>query len=196
MKVTEVEISGLKIIEPDVHGDERGWFVETYNIDRYVRKHGIWPLGMQDNMSMSMKGVVRGLHWQAFPATQAKLVHVVCGAVIDVAVDIRKDSPTFGKYVAVELTGDNFKQFYIPRGFAHGFVTLEDNTIFEYKCDNLYVPELERGMLFTDPALGIRLPVLGTELIFSEKDKKFPPLSEIEPLEMNGTMTDAVDPKA
>ncbi len=181
MEVLETKIPDLKIIIPDVYGDKRGWFMETYNIDRYARKFGITTFGAQDNMSLSMKGVVRGLHWQAFPGTQAKLVYVTRGAVIDVAVDIREGSPTFGRHVAVELTAENFKQFYIPRGFAHGFITLEDNTLFQYKCDNLYMPELERGLLFTDPALGIEFPDFMQNLIFSEKDQKFPPLSKIEP---------------
>lgn len=182
MEVIKTRIPDLKIIIPDVHGDERGWFVETYNLSRYVDL-GLPVFNAQDNMSLSMKGVVRGLHWQDTPKTQAKLVHVIRGAVMDVAVDIRKGSPTFGQYVSVELTGENFFQFYIPRGFAHGFVTLEDNTVFAYKCDNLYSPASERGLLFTDPALGIRMPSLGIGLTFSEKDKKFPLLSEIKPWE-------------
>ena len=133
MKVFDTEIEGVKIIEPDVFGDERGWFCETYNAERY-RKVGIENLFVQDNESFSSKGVVRGLHWQAAPHTQAKLVRVIQGAVWDVAVDIRKGSPTFGKHVAMVLSGKDRRQFYIPRGFAHGFIVLEDNTLFRASC--------------------------------------------------------------
>ncbi len=180
MKIIETEISGLKIIEPDVFGDERGWFCETYNEERY-RKAGIENVFVQDNESFSSKGVVRGLHWQDAPHTQAKLVRVIRGAVWDVVVDIRKGSPTFGKHIAVTLTGENRKQFYIPRGFAHGFIVLEDNTLFSYKCDNLYCPSADRGMRFDDPVLGIEWPDVGMPITLSEKDKKHPLLSDIDP---------------
>ena len=134
MKVIDTEIEGVKIIEPDVFGDPRGWFCETYNAERY-RNAGIDAVFVQDNESFSAKGVVRGLHWQAAPHTQAKLVRVIKGSVWDVAVDIRKDSKTFGKHIAVVLSADNRRQLFIPRGFAHGFIVLEDNTLFCYKCD-------------------------------------------------------------
>ena len=180
MKVTTTEIEGVLVIEPDVHGDSRGWFVEQYNAERY-KASGVTADFVQDNESFSSKGVVRGLHWQAGGHCQAKLVRVIKGAVWDVAVDIRKGSPTFGKYVSVVLTGDNKKQFFIPRGFAHGFVVLEDETLFSYKCDNLYCKESERGLMFNDPALGIEWPEIGVEIKLSDKDRKHPPLAEIEP---------------
>ena len=180
MEIVETEIEGVKIVTPNVFRDARGYFCETYNAARY-KAAGIMSDFVQDNESFSMKGVVRGLHWQAAPHTQAKLVRVIRGAVWDVAVDIRKGSPTYGRHVAVTLSGDNMKQFYIPRGFAHGFIVLEDNTLFSYKCDNLYNPEADRGMRFDDPALGIRWPEIGVPLTLSEKDRKHPPLSAIEP---------------
>lgn len=182
MRVLNTEIAGIKIIEPDVFEDERGWFCETYNADRY-HKVGIDNVFVQDNESFSSKGVVRGLHWQAPPYTQAKLVRVIQGAVWDAVVDVRKGSPTFGKHVAVVLSGKNRRQFYIPRGFAHGFIVLEDDTLFSYKCDNLYCPEAERGMRFDDPALGIEWPDVGVPLTLSPKDRKHPLLADIEPWE-------------
>ncbi len=182
MNVTSTEIEGVKVVEPQVFGDARGWFVEQYSAARY-KAAGIAADFVQDNESFSSKGVVRGLHWQAAPHTQAKLVRVIRGAVWDVAVDIRKGSPTFGKHVAVTLTGENKKQFYIPRGFAHGFIVLEDDTLFSYKCDNLYAPEADRGMRFDDPALGIVWPDVGVELKLSGKDQKHPCLKDIEPWE-------------
>ena len=180
MKIIDVEIAGLKFIEPDVFGDSRGWFCEQYNAARY-KAAGIPADFVQDNESFSSKGVVRGLHWQAGEHCQAKLVRVIKGAVWDVAVDIRKGSPTFGKYASVVLTGENKKQFFIPRGFAHGFVVLEDETLFSYKCDSLYCRESERGLMFDDPALGIQWPATDVEVKLSEKDRKHPPLAEIEP---------------
>lgn len=182
MKVIDTEIEGVKIIEPDVFGDNRGWFVEQYNQGRY-KAAGITADFVQDNESFSSKGVVRGLHWQAAPHTQAKLVRVIRGAVWDVAVDIRKDSPTFGKHVAAILSAENKRQFYIPRGFAHGFIVLEDNTLFSYKCDNLYCKEADRGLLFSDPALKIEWPKVDVEIKLSEKDQKHPGLNGIEPWE-------------
>lgn len=183
MKVTETGIEGLKIVEPDVFHDERGYFVETYNAERYTA-HGIKQVFVQDNESMSQKGVVRGLHWQTGAASQAKLVRVVRGAVLDVAVDLRKNSPTYGRHFAVTLTGENRKQFLIPRGFAHGFIVLEDDTIFAYKCDNVYCKAAERGMRFDDPALRIEWPGVGAPLVLSEKDRALPPFREIVPEEV------------
>ena len=180
MNVFETEIEGVKIVEPQVFGDSRGWFVEQYNAERY-KAAGIDVDFVQDNESFSSKGVVRGLHWQAGDHAQAKLVRVIRGAVWDVAVDIRKGSPTFGKHVSVVLTGENKKQFFIPRGFAHGFIVLEDNTLFSYKCDNLYCKESERGLKFDDPALGIRWPWPGRDYLLSEKDTQHPMLKDIEP---------------
>ena len=180
MKLIETQIKGVLIVEPQVFGDSRGWFVEQYNAERY-KTVGIVADFVQDNESFSSKGVVRGLHWQAGEHAQAKLVRVIHGAVWDVAVDIRKGSPTFGQHVSVVLTGENKKQFFIPRGFAHGFIVLEDNTLFSYKCDNLYCPSAERGMLFSDPALCIGWPKMDVEIKLSEKDQKHPCLKDIEP---------------
>ena len=182
MTVIDTEIAGVKIVEPKVFGDARGYFVEQYNAARY-RAAGITADFVQDNESLSHKGVVRGLHWQAGPHCQAKLVRVIRGAVWDVAVDIRKGSPTFGRHVSVVLTGENKRQFYIPRGFAHGFIVLEDDTLFSYKCDNLYCPEADRGMLFSDPALGIEWPEVDAKIELSDKDRKHPLLKDIEPWE-------------
>ena len=182
MKIITTEIEGVKIIEPDRFGDSRGWFSEVYSLERY-RAAGIDAKFVQDNESFSSKGVVRGLHWQAAPHTQAKLVRVTRGAVWDVAVDIRKGSKTYGKHVAVELSAENGRQLFIPRGFAHGFVVLEDNTLFSYKCDNYYSSDADRGMRFDDPALGIEWPKMDTPLTLSEKDMKQPMFAEIEPWE-------------
>ena len=182
MKVIETAIEGVKIVEPAVFGDARGWFVEQYNAERY-RAAGIAANFVQDNESFSSRGVVRGLHWQAGAAAQAKLVRVIRGSVWDVAVDIRKGSPTFGQHMAVTLSAENKRQLFIPRGFAHGFIVLEDETLFSYKCDNLYTPAAERGMLFSDPALGIQWPEVGVPLTLSAKDQVHPPLAEIEPWE-------------
>ena len=185
MEVIDTEIPGVKVVEPDFHRDSRGYFAETYNEERYV-KVGIDAKFVQDNESLSSRGVLRGLHWQAGEHAQAKLVRVVRGAVWDVAVDIRKGSPTFGRHVACELTAANGRQFFIPRGFAHGFVVLEDDTLFSYKCDNLYCKAAERGMKFDDPALGIEWPDLGAPPLLSEKDMRHPGLAGIEPWECQG----------
>ena len=182
MEVIETDIPGVKIVVPKVFRDGRGYFVETYNAARY-KAAGIASDFVQDNESCSSKGVVRGLHWQAAPHTQAKLVRVIRGAVWDVAVDIRKGSPTFGRSVSTTLTAENGRQLYIPRGFAHGFIVLEDDTLFSYKCDDIYCPEAERGLRFDDPALGIEWPDIGVEVKLSEKDRKHPRLADIEPWE-------------
>ena len=183
MNVVETGIEGLKVIEPDVFHDERGYFVETYNAERYAA-HGITQVFVQDNESKSQKGVVRGLHWQTGAAAQSKLVRVVQGAVWDVAVDVRKDSKTYGQHFAVMLTGENKKQFLIPRGFAHGFIVLEDDTVFVYKCDNLYCKSAERGMRFDDPALGLEWPDVDAPLLLSDKDRVLPLLRDITPEEV------------
>jgi dTDP-4-dehydrorhamnose 3,5-epimerase len=180
MEVLDTEIEGLKIIKPKVFRDARGYFFETYNSGRYAEA-GITNTFVQDNESLSSKGVLRGLHWQAMPNTQAKLVRVVRGAVWDVAVDIRKGSPTFGKYYGLTLTPENGLQFYIPRGFAHGFLVLEDNTVFSYKCDNFYSQQADRGMMYNDPSLGIKWPEIPGGYILSEKDQRHPCLDGIEP---------------
>ena len=183
MNVVETGIEGLKVIEPDVFHDQRGYFVETYNADRYAAQ-GIKQVFVQDNESKSQKGVVRGLHWQTGAAAQSKLVRVVQGAVWDVAVDVRKDSKTYGQHFAVMLTGENKKQFLIPRGFAHGFIVLEDDTVFVYKCDNLYCKSAERGMRFDDPALGLEWPDVDAPLLLSDKDRVLPLLRDITPEEV------------
>ena len=183
MKVFNTEIEGVKILEPDVHRDARGYFAETYNAGRSA-EIGIGDVFVQDNESCSQRGVLRGLHWQAAPWTQAKLVRVIRGAVWDVVVDIRKGSATYGRYVSVELTAENGLQFYVPRGFAHGFMVLEDDTLFAYKCDNLYNPQSERGLAWDDPTVAVKWPDPGAEYLFSAKDRAHPKLGEIEPIEV------------
>ena len=178
MEVIETDIPGVKIVVPKVFRDGRGYFVETYSAARY-KAAGIAADFVQDNESCSSKGVVRGLHWQAAPHTQAKLVRVIRGAVWDVAVDIRKGSPTFGKHVAVELTGENHRQLFIPRGLAHGFSVLSEEAVFQYKCDNYYCPSSEGGLAWDDPDLGIDWRVPRKDVILSEKDRCRPGLSEI-----------------
>ena len=180
MKFTRTEIPDVVIVEPVVHGDERGYFVETFRKDKLEEFLGFKVDFCQDNESKSSKGVLRGLHYQLAPAAQTKLVRVIQGKVLDVAVDIRKGSPTFGKHVAVELTVENKKQLFVPRGFAHGFIVLEDNTIFAYKVDNYYSPENDRGVAFNDPAVGINWQIDTNLLKLSEKDTKQPLLKDAD----------------
>ncbi len=182
MTVVPTDIPGVVVVEPRVFGDARGYFFESWSEARYAES-GIGCSWVQDNESRSRFGVLRGLHWQAAPYTQAKLVRVISGAVLDVAVDIRKGSPTFGRHVAVELSGENKRQLFIPRGFAHGFAVLSEDAIFAYKCDNLYSPDHERGLAFDDPALGIDWRVKPDRWILSEKDTRHPLLADIEPWE-------------
>ena len=178
MKVTETKIPGVLIIDTDVFGDHRGYFTETYSKPKY-EKLGVTVDFVQDNMSFSaQKGTLRGLHWQNPPYAQSKLVRVIKGAVLDVAVDIRKGSPTFGKYVSVELTEDNHRQFFIPRGFAHGFSVLTDEVIFQYKCDNFYAPQCEGALAWDDPALKIDWKVPADKIILSGKDQHHERLEE------------------
>lgn len=176
MKIEKTILDGVLIIEPDVFADERGYFLESFRRERY-REYGI-PVDdfVQENISSSKKGVLRGLHFQREPFAQGKFVQVLRGRVLDVAVDIREGSPTYGKHVMVELSEENHRQFFIPAGFAHGFVTLEDDTIFTYKVTNVYSPEHDGGILWNDPALGIDWPV--EHPIVSEKDAKHPLLKE------------------
>jgi len=180
MNFIRTEIEDVVIIEPVVHGDERGYFVETFRADKLEEFLGYKINFCQDNESKSSRGVLRGLHYQLHPAAQTKLVRVIQGKVLDVAVDIRKGSPTFGKHVAVELSAENKRQLLVPRGFAHGFVVLEDDTIFAYKVDNYYSPENDRGILFNDEMLGIDWQVPVDELLLSAKDKVQPKLSETD----------------
>ncbi len=182
MQFTRTNISDVIIIEPKVHGDLRGYFVETFRADKLEEFLGFKINFCQDNESKSSKGVLRGLHYQLSPFAQTKLVRVIQGKVLDVAVDIRKKSPTFGQYVAVELSAKNKKQMLIPRGFAHGFVVLEDNTIFAYKVDNYYNPECDRGISFDDESLNIDWILNKEELKLSEKDTKQPKVNETNDL--------------
>ena len=172
IKVTTCDIEGLYVIEPTVFPDSRGYFMETYNYNDF-KEAGLDMVFVQDNQSMSVRGVLRGLHFQKqFP--QGKLVRVVRGKVFDVAVDLRADSATYGKWFGVELSAENKKQFYIPEGFAHGFLVLSDEAEFAYKCTDFYHPGDEGGLLWSDPEIGIDWPIEeGMELIISEKDKKW-----------------------
>lgn len=178
MEVIKTPIEGLLIIEPRVFEDARGFFEETYNEQRY-RDAGIDVRFVQDNLSASCYGVVRGLHFQRPPYTQAKLVSCIVGSVLDVAVDLRKDSPTFGQHVAVEISDKNHRQFFIPKGFAHGFSVLSERALFSYKCDELYHPESDGGILLSDPALNIDWRILEAERILSDKDTKHPLLKDL-----------------
>lgn len=177
MEIIKTPIEGLLIIEPRVFNDARGYFIETYNEQRY-REAGIDTVFVQDNQSCSSYGVVRGLHFQKPPYSQAKLVTCTLGRVLDVAVDLRPDSPTYGQHFAVELSEENHRQFFIPRGFAHGFSVLSEKAVFAYKCDNLYHPEAEGGILLGDPDLAIDWLIPENERIISEKDTKHPTFNE------------------
>ena len=179
MNIIKTAIDSVVIIEPKVFGDNRGYFFETWKQETYAQA-GINCDFVQDNESKSSYGVLRGLHWQAAPYTQAKLVRVISGAVLDVAVDIRKGSTTYGKHVAVELSGENKRQLFIPRGFAHGFAVLSEEAIFAYKCDNFYMPSAERGLRFDDPTLAIDWRIKPEKWNLSEKDKKHPLFADIE----------------
>ncbi len=182
MQFIRTQIPDVVIIEPKVHGDDRGYFVETFRADKLEEFLGYKLNFGQDNESKSSKGVLRGLHYQLPPHAQTKLVRVIQGRVLDVAVDIRKNSPTFGQYVAVELSGENKKQILVPRGFAHGFIVLEDNTIFAYKVDNYYSPQCDRGIAFDDENLNIDWILNKEELNLSAKDKTQPKLNETNDL--------------
>ena len=182
MQFIRTDIEDVVIIEPTVHGDSRGYFVETFRADKLEEFLGYKINFCQDNESKSSKGVLRGLHYQLHPAAQTKLVRVIQGRVLDVAVDIRKNSPTFGQHVTVELSSENKKQLLVPRGFAHGFVVLEDDTIFAYKVDNYYSPENDRGIAFDDASLNIDWILNHDELKLSDKDTKQPKLNETNDL--------------
>lgn len=179
MKIVETGINGLLLIEPSVFEDERGYFFESYHFNRY-REAGVTASFIQDNESKSAHGVVRGLHYQIGQFAQAKLVRVVQGSVFDVAVDLRKDSPTFGKWVGIELTEQNKKQLFIPRGFAHGFSVLSKTAIFTYKCDNIYNKAYERSINPFDSDLNIDWQIDPLEAIVSEKDQKAPSFSNAD----------------
>lgn len=179
MDVIKTEIDGVVIIEPRLFKDDRGYFFESFSQREFDEKVGHVEF-VQDNESMSSYGVMRGLHFQRPPYTQSKLVRGVRGAVLDVAVDIRKGSPTYGKHVAVELTEDNHRQFFIPKGFAHGFAVLSDTAVFQYKCDNFYHPEADGGISILDDSLGIDWRIPTDRAILSEKDTKHPLLKDFE----------------
>ena len=170
MNYIETEIPGVYILEPRVFEDARGYFMETWREEDFNRAMGREVHFVQDNQSMSSRGVLRGLHYQRGADSQAKLVRVLQGTVVDVAVDLRKDSPTFGRHVMVELSAENKRQLFIPRGFAHGFQVVSETAVFTYKVDNRYAPESECSIHYADPDIGIDWPIKGQEVILSEKD--------------------------
>lgn len=173
MNVIKTDIEGVVVIEPRVFDDARGYFFESYSKRRF--DEAVRPVEfVQDNESMSTRGVIRGLHFQRPPFSQSKLVRCVRGAVLDVVVDIRRGSPTYGRHVAVELTGENRRQLFVPRGFAHGFAVLSDEAVFQYKCDNYYHPESEGGISIADHSLGIDWRINPAEAILSDKDLRNP----------------------
>lgn len=180
MKVIETKINDLLILEPKVFGDERGYFFESYTKQVFDNLVGTEYDFVQDNESKSSYGVLRGLHYQLAPYSQAKLVRVLQGRVYDVAVDLRKDSPTYGEWVGVELSSENKKQLLIPKGFAHGFCVLSETTTFMYKCDEYYRPDMERGIIYNDPALGIDWKVKDVDISVSDKDRVLPELADAE----------------
>jgi dTDP-4-dehydrorhamnose 3,5-epimerase len=179
--IIKTAIDGVVIIEPRLFKDERGYFFESFSQKEFEEKV-CKTVFVQDNESKSSYGVLRGLHFQKPPFAQSKLVRVVRGAVLDVAVDIRKGSPTFGKHVAVELTAENHRQFFIPRGFAHGFSVLSQEVVFQYKCDNYYAPQSEGALAWDDPDLGIDWRIPAAEIVLSKKDKAHPRLKDADGL--------------
>lgn len=181
MKVTKTDIEGVVIIEPRLFADERGYFFESFSERDFAER--VCPVHfVQDNEAKSSYGVIRGLHFQQQPHAQSKLVRATRGRILDIAVDIRKSSPTFGKYVAVELSAENHRQLFIPRGFAHGYAVLSEEAIVEYKCDNFYAPQSEGGILWSDTELGIDWQIAADKIILSEKDKHHPTLAECKTL--------------
>lgn len=181
MNFIKTDIEGVVIVEPRRFGDDRGYFMETFKLEEFHANVDPSISFVQDNESFSSRGVLRGLHFQKGEFSQAKLVRVSRGSVLDVAVDLRGGSPTFGRHVAVELTADNCRQLFIPRGFAHGFVVLSDVAQFQYKVDNVYAPQSEATLRFDDPALGIDWIISADEMLLSPKDLKGMSLSEITP---------------
>lgn len=179
MNIIKTDLEGVLIIEPDVFGDDRGYFYESFNAKRFKEQTGIDVNFVQDNESKSKYGVVRGLHFQKGDYAQTKLVHVARGRILDIALDIRKDSPTYGRHVAIELSDQNHRQLYISKGFAHGFSVLSDEAVFQYKCDNYYAPQSEGGILWNDPAIGIDWQIPISDIVLSEKDKKHPLLKDL-----------------
>ena len=180
MKIIKTDIPDLLIVEPDVFGDNRGYFFESFSQRKFEEAPGVKVDFVQDNESLSAYGVVRGLHFQKPPHEQAKLVRVVRGKVLDVALDLRPDSPTYGQYAAVELSGENHRQLFIPKGFAHGFSVLSDEVVFQYKCDDYYAPECEDGIAYNDPDLSIDWQIPAGKMIISAKDATRKTLKELE----------------
>lgn len=179
MKIIETGFEGLYIIQPKVYSDSRGYFFESFKLETFLMA-GIPFNPVQDNESKSVKGVIRGLHYQLEPFAQSKLIRVVLGNIFDVAVDLRINSPTYGKWYGIELDSENKIQFFIPKGFAHGFSVLSDTAVIQYKCDNLYNPQFERGISLNDPDLGIDWKIGDLAPVISEKDLKHPGFREAE----------------
>ena len=179
MKIKETDIQGLFVIEPEVFGDSRGYFFESFSKRKFEEATGIHVDFVQDNESRSSYGVIRGLHFQEAPCAQAKLVRVIKGRVLDVAVDLRPDSPTFGKYRTMELSEENHLQFFIPKGFAHGFSVLSEEAVLQYKCDEYYAPDHEGGIAWDDPELNIDWMIPEDKVIVSKKDTAHPSFREI-----------------
>lgn len=191
MEFTPQKIADVVVVEPQVHGDQRGYFVETFRHDLFEAAIGHSVNFVQDNESRSSKGVLRGLHFQLAPHAQSKLVRVIDGRVLDVAVDIRRGSASYGQHVAVELTAENKKQLFVPRGFAHGFVVLSDTATFAYKVDNYYSPECDRGLAFDDPQLNIDWQLPSDQLLLSAKDTQQPSFANLaDSFDMADTLYD------
>lgn len=180
MKIKETGIKGLLVIEPDVFGDSRGYFMESFSEKKFREETGMDVTFVQDNESKSSYGVVRGLHFQRPPYSQAKLVRVVSGRALDVAVDLREGSETYGKHLSIELSGENHLQVFIPKGFAHGFAVLSEEVLFQYKCDEYYAPESEGAVIWNDPDLNIDWKIPHEDVRLSEKDKKHPKLKDLK----------------
>lgn len=180
MKIRETDIKGLMVIEPRVFGDARGYFMESFSERKFRELTGLDVDFVQDNESRSSYGVVRGLHMQLPPHAQAKLVRVVSGRALDVAVDLREGSPTYGRHFAIELTGENHLQVYVPKGFAHGFAALSDEVVFQYKCDEYYAPDSEAAIIWNDPDLDIDWRLPAEDVIVSDKDKNHPKLKDLK----------------
>ena len=176
MNVIKTELDGVLIIEPSIHGDSRGYFSESFNALEFAEKTGLHITFVQDNESLSRYGVLRGLHFQRPPYAQSKLVRCVMGRVMDYAVDIRKGSPTYGKWVGCELSAENHRQMFVPKGFAHGFCVLSEKALFQYKCDEFYHPEAEAAIVWNDQTVGIVWPIPEEDIVLSEKDKNHPEL--------------------
>lgn len=180
MKIKETHIKGLLVIEPDVFGDARGYFMESFSERKFAAHTGIDVKFVQDNESRSSYGVVRGLHFQRAPHAQAKLVRVVSGRALDVAVDLREGSETYGKHFSIELSGENHLQVFIPKGFAHGFAALSEEVVFQYKCDEYYAPDSEAAIIWNDPDLNIDWRLPAEDVLVSDKDKNHPKLKEFK----------------